>query len=334
MTDLYSYSPPDCPICFEILTEKLATATCGHVFHSICLRQCIYDNGYCPMCRNKDKTVILLSFEIKPLVSSMLKERCKDNTLFGSVDEIIETKELNDKLKKDNASLKDQLSKKIKDCKDLNEKIGKLEIDLHDLRLKLTKTKYEFGEEKTKFDEMTQKSIKNEELIDKLQEENKMFKQKTLSIDSFFSSIKYFDNFEQKYESFKQEVKEIYKSKNSLDLLTSNLYTLYTTIDELREHVKLLKKDSKAIVNIDESNNIPFTKRTLNSIVIKNKEDIESFFQARDNKKIKNPLILDNLINKEVNTKETSNEIERPKDNKTNKLFNLLANLNRSGKLD
>ena len=40
-----------CSVCFESLKSELMSAPCGHVFHELCIVQCLHKRAECPRCR-------------------------------------------------------------------------------------------------------------------------------------------------------------------------------------------------------------------------------------------------------------------------------------------
>jgi hypothetical protein len=46
------YEQSDCSICLdELQIDKVSTASCGHVFHSKCMKKFIKVDDRCPLCR-------------------------------------------------------------------------------------------------------------------------------------------------------------------------------------------------------------------------------------------------------------------------------------------
>lgn len=46
------YNQDDCCVCLELLQEnKISTASCGHIFHSKCMREFLKIDDRCPLCR-------------------------------------------------------------------------------------------------------------------------------------------------------------------------------------------------------------------------------------------------------------------------------------------
>ena len=47
----YSYEIPICSICLNDMLSDLIVTSCGHVYHSECLINCLKNKSVCPNCR-------------------------------------------------------------------------------------------------------------------------------------------------------------------------------------------------------------------------------------------------------------------------------------------
>ena len=276
------YIIPECPICFEPLLTKIVTTTCGHVFHNLCLRHCIYENGYCPLCRNKDKTVINISFEIKTkteeegkrLESSSLCELKEKERL---EEELEETKRKIGKLKKD-------YFEKMKEGVKQKEEMEKLSIMNRELRERLIESEYSKGEYEKEKESLIEefRGFKDDYLSMKMK--NEEYSKKISIAESFFEYKRLFDDdFKDRLIEFQNEVKEILRSGDALSRFTSKLYVLYNTIDELNMRIKMIKKN-KTKVNYDEE----VKEDKANNRVVSNLVDLENFFYKKSKETRKN----------------------------------------------
>jgi hypothetical protein len=69
------FEPPNCDICMQPLTGKLATTPCGHVFHEPCISEYLQYKPSCPKDRSvvKPEEIVKLFFEIKRVPAGGLK---------------------------------------------------------------------------------------------------------------------------------------------------------------------------------------------------------------------------------------------------------------------
>lgn len=244
---------PDCAICLDSLKSNLATASCGHVFHLRCLRQCIYDNASCPLCRNKDKTIIILNYEIKEQFEDTT---CKE-ALYSSKEKHLEITNNIKKLSNINDIVNKQLSLKIKEYNKLKEDFEENKKDLHKLRQKIIKLEYIIGEKDLKMTKLEKEMCTKEDKLLKEKEEVKYIKDKADLVDSFFVSQKFFEDFKDKYKLFSIEIKNMLSSKDYESKLTSYLYTLQSQISELNDRIIKIKKAKE--INLNKCNNVNYT---------------------------------------------------------------------------
>ena len=69
------FEPPNCDICMQPLTGKLASTPCGHVFHEPCITEYLKYKPQCPKDRKtvKPSDIVKLFFEIKRVPAGGLK---------------------------------------------------------------------------------------------------------------------------------------------------------------------------------------------------------------------------------------------------------------------
>lgn len=295
------YIIPECPICFEPLLNKIATTACGHVFHNLCLRHCIYENGYCPLCRNKEKTVVNISYEIKNAEISK-KDEEREGEFQSKEKERLEGKlaEMNRKIGK----LKKDYLERMKESEKQKEEIEKLNIMNKELRERLIESEYKKGEYETEKQSLIDefRGFKDEYI--NMKRENQDYIKKISIVESYFEYKKLFDSdFKDRLDEFQIEVKEILKSGDALSKFTNKLYVLYNTIDELNMRIGFIKKNKRKVIDVNEDK--------INHQIISNANDLEKFFYRKslDNKKsVNNIKYNQNYEKKEGNMKENSND--------------------------
>lgn len=286
------YIIPECPICFEPLLNKIATTACGHVFHNLCLRHCIYENGYCPLCRNKDKTVVNISYEIKKAeVNKKDEEREREFEFESKETERLEGElaEMNRKIGK----LKKDYLEKIKASEKQKEEIEKLNIMNKELRERLIESEYKKGEYETEKESLIDefRGFKDEYI--NMKSENQEYSKKISIAESYFEYKKLFDSdFKDRLDEFQSEVKEILKSGDALSKFTNKLYVLYNTIDELNMRISFIKKEKRKVTNVNEDK--------VNHHIISNANDLEKFFYR---KSVENRKSVNNMNNNQNNNK-------------------------------
>ena len=257
---------PDCIICLTPLQSNLITPIkCGHVFHEECFRNWRNkgNDDICPLCKRDSTVTIKLIYDIKycqddnptqePQTLNQLLERNKYLKIKNDTyeEEIKELKEYNNKCQKTVESFRENVEENNKNMirfkndylsikllldeeKAKNEKNEEIIQKLKNDNANLQDFKNKF-EMKSQIDEETQKIILNKD-TDKMQDDFEKQFYKLLNDDDEKKGLhEYFYVLQQKILKLKQENEELTKYKKNTIMKEKNEYNnnIFTQLIQL-----------------------------------------------------------------------------------------------------
>lgn len=253
---LFRYEVENCPICFEECLESLGTIACGHVFHHDCIRNWVFKEKRCPICRSpsgdsaKQLKMTVKKLEVNETQKFLSLLHCDD------ADNAKRIVEKNSELYTQLASIREKLEEKSKKLEEAEQnleekaaKLAKLESEL-DLNNQLKASAFKSANDNE------QKRVSIEKQFDSQTDLLRKLEQEVIELRKFKAVVDNGDNMEEEnlrlarnhYPLNEQAdlfFQTVIMKKAEIARLNKNWRRAEIEMEELRKKVVELKKDNE-----------------------------------------------------------------------------------------